>query len=63
MKINCCWPEGEVVSGKLRQYKTIGRELLKDFEDLLEKQDLREIEEMRKKLKDAFDSIEGREDF
>lgn len=38
-------------------------ELLKDFEDLLEKQDLREIEKMRKKLKDAFDSIEGREDF
>ena len=38
-------------------------QVLKEFEDVLERQDLREIEEMRKKLKDIFDSIEGREDF
>lgn len=37
--------------------------ILKEFEDVLERQDLREIEEMRKKVKDTFDSIEGREDF
>lgn len=38
-------------------------DILKEFEDVLEKQDLREIEETRKKLKDIFDSIEVGEDF
>lgn len=38
-------------------------DILKEFEDVLEKQDLRELEETRKKLKDIFDSIEVGEDF
>lgn len=38
-------------------------EILKEFEDILETQNLREIENMRKKVKDIFDSIEGGEDF
>ena len=38
-------------------------ELLKDFEDVLEKQNLKEIEEYRKKLKEIFRTIDDREDF
>lgn len=46
--------------GETRQ--EIGR-LLRNFEDVLEKQDLREIKEARQKLKDIFDTIENGEEF
>ncbi|MBC8062839.1 MAG: Hsp70 family protein [Clostridiaceae bacterium] len=38
-------------------------DMLRDFEDVLEKQDLKEIEETRNKIKDLFNTIDGREDF
>lgn len=46
--------------GETRQ--EIGR-LLRNFEDVLEKQDLKEIKEARQKLKDIFDTIENGEEF
>ncbi len=46
--------------GETRQ--EIGR-LLRDFEDVLEKQDLKEIKEARQKLKDIFDTIDNGEEF
>lgn len=38
-------------------------DLLRDFEDVLERQDLKEIEESRNKIKDIFSTIDDREDF
>lgn len=38
-------------------------DLLRNFEEVLERQNLREIEEHRKKLKEIFDSIDGKEEF
>ena len=38
-------------------------DLLRDFEDVLERQDLKEIEESRNKIKDIFSTIDDMEDF
>ena len=46
--------------GDVRQQIAI---LLRNFEDVLERQDLREIEEARKNLKDILNTIDSREDF
>jgi molecular chaperone HscC len=46
--------------GDLRQ--EIAR-LLREFEEVLEKQDLRQIEENRKKLEEIFKTIDSREEF
>lgn len=37
--------------------------LISEFEDVLEKQDLREIQDTRNKLKEVFNTIDNREDF
>lgn len=38
-------------------------DLLRDFEDIIERQNLKEIEAHRKKLKEIFDTIGGKEEF
>lgn len=38
-------------------------EMLREFEDVLEKQDLKEIDKKRKELKDIFDSIDSKGEF